>query len=207
MAVDDILEIRTYSRHMEQIGINVLHYLVVSEVTGGATQDEIAIAEGTRYATVYRAAMSNTATYYGLTVQKIYPAPIPVASLSRGGTGVGSAGVNILPMQVSGLLTWRTALAGRHGHGRSYIPFPSTAAVDSNGLLQPGYLVELIALANVYVGGDTVVGGTGNSIITPIIWNRKLKVPTKVTGFQANGSGMATQRRRGTYGRPNPLPV
>lgn len=205
-AVNDFLQIRVNCQAASQLSQNVLHYKVTSTAGGGLTLAQI----GTQFvATVgaqYRAWMPATATFNGVTVQNLTP-PKTDPRETVGG-GAGTAVGNLAPRQASGLIRTNTGLGGRANRGRIYIGFMSADSIDADGELTAGGLATLFGLANLL--GPTVVLTIGAlGVVLQLVVRHPdtpgpiiVPVSTDVTAMQAQQL-IATQRRRGDYGRQN----
>jgi len=169
------------------------------------TDQEVCNALDTLLAPLYKPALSNTATYYGLRVKKIWPLPVFIPVTRHSHTGAGTGDSIPAPAQLSGIITKQTAGVGRSKRGRIYIPFPSTAYLDTDSTPTATYLTVLGAIAPALFAGDTIVGASGTANILPIIWGRVAHSMADVTASRVNDK-FATQRRRGEYGRQNTIP-
>lgn len=188
-----------------QIGVNVLHAICTAKAGTGATDAQIAASIDTLVAANYKALIQNNATYRGVGARRIFPT-LGLESTSVASTGVGTAGANGLPLQVSGLLHIATLNATRKGRGRIYIPFPSTAAAAANGTMAAAYTVLLNALGATLSAGFSSGGGGNTNTFNWCLWHR---ASNTYDAWSANAQGttkFATQRRRGDYGRQNAVP-
>lgn len=79
---------------------------------------------------------------------------------------VGTGG-NALPFSSGLLLTWRTALASKKGHGRSYFPGLDTASLNTDG-----YFYSAAAVAAAKLGAQAMTGSWGG-VLTPVLLHRK----------------------------------
>lgn len=189
----------------EQASVNVLHWRVQSVGGSPATDADLAIALDTIIAPVIKPVIANTATYRGVEVQILFPT-LQLAVSATGFTGVGTAGANALPRQTAALTQWRTTLAGRHGRGRSYWPFPASALNQLDGVMTPAGLAlyQALHLAILNFGVFTVGGRTATVALT--VYNRVTHVGTVVSAATTL-SKWGTQKRRGSFGRPNLSPI
>jgi len=204
-AINEVIEQKVFSTFGEQLAVNTLHFLVTAITGVGATDAEIAVNHETIYAPLTKGVMSSAALYYGLQVQKIFPAPPRVAAATVLLQGVGLVAGDPLPKQVCGILTKRTAFAGRTFRGRIYLPFPSETdnAVDSTPT--PGYLANLAFWVIALQGNILTAGAGGTNTLRHILFHRATGGFDFVTSAVARDK-WATQRRRGAYGRPNVPP-
>lgn len=189
-----------------QIAVNARHWVVTAQAGTGATDTQIAAVISNQIAGSYKALLCNASLYYGVKVNKIWPLPISVGGSDRTGNGVGTAGVNQLPLQVSGLLTIRTAFGGRANRGRVYVPFPSTTDSQATGEPTAGYVGRLTALVTTLFPAPLTAGVGGNTTtFGPTLYHRATHLVTPITVVQSS-TKWATQRRRGLYGQPNVVP-
>lgn len=155
-ALGDIYSVKLFSRITpiavgSQLAINVLHYRV-EEVLGLPKDDqEIADAFSDHFGPVYGAYLSVDASFRGVIVQKINPLPVSIAVSSTSGqqAGVRVAG-DLLPPQVSGMITKQTGGAGRAKRGRIYMPFPGEDDV-TDSIPNAAYIAALSATLTSFV--------------------------------------------------------
>jgi len=188
----------------------------VSAFTGvGCTDADLAHALDAVVGPALRNFMTDAAAYYGMLVQKIFPAPAAAHVIDQTSAGPGSAGTGTLPGEVAGLTKCGTSLAGRAFRGRMYVPYPDHAnlTTDQTELTTSG--VGLMgAVTTPMYSPVTVTGGGGLSQFSPVVWHRKANKAgtttpnsfTLVTGITLELL-VATQRRRSARGRPNTPPV
>lgn len=205
MAVGDIIKVRFLATRGSQLGQNIRHYRISTEVTGGATYQEIADNINTTASPLYRELLSSAATFQGVAVQKIQPLPMLLEFMSTGTPGAGLRSGDPLPGQCSGIITLRTSLAGRAFRGRAYVPFPAEMSCDEGSQTTALYFGDLQDLGGFLVTGVTVVGATGTTTLVPGIHRRGTSQIQDLVGFTARNV-FATQRRRGSYGRPDVIP-
>lgn len=137
MAVGDVYQITVVGLHHGQQVVNVLHY----QVLVGAAADysaELANLWSNQNLNNYRACCSAEYRCTGLLSQKVKPIPaLTAVSLTIGeGTGTGSA--NSLPSSNSVVITKRSAIAGRTGRGRIYMPGVPTTFEDNSQVTGAG---------------------------------------------------------------------
>lgn len=205
MAVNDVLRVRVVMNTTDQIGVNVLHYIVTAEVTGGATLGEIAAYLDGMYHNAYKTLLTDQANYRGVGVQRVRPLPTSQEAVSTGNEGSGTQGGDPLPKQIAGLLSWKTIFAGPGFRGRTYVPFPPEQQNDPDGTPSANYLVNLATLSVQIRAGGLVVGGGGSSTLAFGIYKRQQQAFNGVVD-QIIRPMWATQRRRGDFGRKNVLP-
>lgn len=202
----DILRASIWSTDAEQAAVNVLHYKVQSVGGVPATDADFATALDQTIATLYKAIINNNAFYRGVEAQIIWPPPTRVAVSATGGAGAGGSGVTSLPRQSAALTQWKTAIAGRHGRGRSYWPFPSSTANTLDGVITPATLVAIQALNVALLNFGLFTIALRTATVALIVYDRVAHTGQNVTQSVTTNK-WATQRRRGTYGRANASPI
>lgn len=203
-AVDDIWQLRVGCYSPVQAGINVVNYKILSIAGGGLSDVQLATSLDALLESSYKAAMSVSATYYGVSLQRISPLPKTAAVIIDANEGAGTVAGDILPLQVSGLFSFQTLLAGPKYRGRIYIPFPGEASNDTDGTPTGAYRTLVAAIAaDLFQVSHTSGGQTTN--INPVIWHRATGTSTECVGGLVRAK-WATQRRRGAYGRVNAPP-
>lgn len=216
MAVGDVWKISIWCTLGNQAAVNVRYYRVRLQPGGDMTAISVAGFFNTTFSTPYRAVMSVNAFFYGVHAMKWRPAPPQVGAVSATAGQGGTVAGDVLPGQVSGLISLRTTNATRRGRGRVYIPFPSEADTGAQGNPTAAYLTNLGNLAGVFDNEVAAIGGGTDTTFTPVIFGRARpatpvlpalpEIITDVTVATA-ANRFATQRRRGGFGRPNTPPV
>jgi hypothetical protein len=205
MPVDDIWSIKLVCRSGNQLGINDLKYRVLAINGTGATAVQVATAFDNAFAPVVKPLLCAAAQWRGVIATKIFPKPPDMSGLSSGNVGAGTGGPSPLPAQVAGLITKLTAYSGRKYRGRVYVPFPATSDIGlTDQVSSANYQTRLQTMAAV-VFALQLPGAGGNTLnMAPVIFTRKDSISTLVIGARVNPA-WATQRRRGGYGRQNPI--
>jgi hypothetical protein len=206
-AIGDILELRTYCYAPSQISVNTIHYRVVGATTGGASCSEIAVALDALLSPLYKPQMPTTARWRGVTIANIVP-PRTIAFRAVGNDGAGTGSAFLAPTQVSGLIHINSLIAGPRGRGRIYVGFVDQNQITATGAPSGVYTTGLTTLGAAFGPNQTIVGGTGSTIMNQVILHRPFVVSgyTLVTGMTGS-SKFATQKSRGMYGRQNPTPL
>lgn len=200
--VGDVYQATVHCHALDQEALNVYHLKVLA-VTGAPT---MAILAGTLdvLATVtYPPCLSATARYEGVELRRLLPTKSRPVNSSTPGAGGG--GTPLMPRQVCGIWTKQSAGVGPGKRGRVYVPFPST--IDTNGTADvpnSAYLGNLATLATDWTGVDVLDDLAGNTITVEFGIFSKAGVFTACDDFRVNAK-WATQRRRGDYGRTNPV--
>lgn len=203
--VGDLIEVSVYCTAGPQVAINVLHYAVAA--IGGAVMqyDDLPARAYVHYETAYRNWLSSDANFAGVGVRRMAPDSKTIEYTTIDEVP-GDAEAVCLPLQVAGLITFRSDTPGPAGRGRAYIPFPPTASVTGAGGMVGGAKAALDAVADV-IGPSiswTAVASAWTLTLQQIIAPR---IPSLYVGVSAATGLWATQRRRGDYGRPNSLPI
>jgi hypothetical protein len=216
LQVGGIYEVRSWILQAEQAAVNTVHFLVLA--TSGAVPNDTDLARVYEVQTeaLYKGMLSTDTSYRGVQVTLKTPAANtspPATVFSNAFVGPGSLAPPDCPRQSAGLIHWSTPLGGRRNRGRLYIPFPPVAEVATNGTPSTTYMTALSNLATAHINFVTVnnVGSTGTATVDLVIYHRTKFgqpsiTPTPITGFIVPAK-FATQRRRGSYGRPNSSPL
>jgi hypothetical protein len=224
--VGDIYRMRHvgFCNALQQIGINTVYYQVIAKAGTGASDAEIALAQDNGVAAFYKALMANVSGWRGVSVQwltsgdQILVPRNPVVSIAN--AGLGTYGTANLPANVSYVIGAQTANAGPAWRGRIYPFFPSVNGSDPNGEMTAAAEVLLAQLANAFAT-PTLAGGGGNTnTLMPVLAHVKTKRVPPAPPLPAVPAiyiwqpiidwlprqKFGTIRRRGQYGRLNPLP-
>lgn len=215
LIVFDVIQAQAFTTFNVQSTTTTFHY--VAQLTGfapGVSDQDCATTLDGIIAPFIKAVMGAAVTYNGMQVRIISRVPQPAAVASTAGTGVGTVGGGLLPLQTRGFWSRRTNTSGRAFRGRVYIPFP--AQNDNTGGVPSGaYQTRLIALANAIepFAGIAVTGGGGAATLVPTIFHRARPGPPPVPASETVITSRlfpikwATQRRSGSFGRPNVSPI
>lgn len=205
LVVGNIVELRIYCSLAEQTSINVRHFEVMAIAGASAEVSDVAIFMDVALAPLYAAAMAPAANYDGSTAQVIHPGRLAYYA-NLGLVNPGTVTGDPLPRQTSGLIRFRSAIAGSRGVGRLYVPFPSEGSNTAAGHPVAAYQTAIGAIADVFETTAVVGAGGDTADLRPIIWHRDTQTGIPIT--QGIGSSRwATQRRRGDYGQPNRPPA
>lgn len=189
-----------------QAAVNTFFYFVVTVGGTPATDQDVIDVWGTNVAGTLRALINNLATYQGVQGQIVTPPPLRADVVSLVNAGAGTAGTPALPRQVSGLISWYTALAGRSQRGRTYVPFPAVADDFGDGTPTAAYKTRLDAYSTAVNGVTTISLGGRTATVAQRIFHRATTLSDTIV-TKLSRQQWATQRRRGAYGRPNSSPV
>lgn len=171
LALNDVIELRAYCNDSVQNGINVLHYAVTAVVGGGRTDQQVADAMSTTASGAYRPYLAAVCSYAGLTLQIVTPVPQPrVRSVVN--AGAGAQAVDPLPPEVTFKVEARASVVGRHGRGRTFLPFWTEADNNATGRPNAGAQALAAAWAAIMYSPNTIAAGGNSVTITPIIWSK-----------------------------------
>jgi len=206
LANNNIVAVRFYTFHVDQQGVNVLHYRTSAVVNNPTTAHFASLLGGTMPA-LYKSLLNDEAVYVGLTVQRIFPGPTAIADVDVTGGGNGNAGATPIPRQCSGLVTKRTALAGQRYRGRVYLPFPSEDDNDGTvALPTAGYVTRANTWSASALAPWAVSSGGNTCTMTPVLWHNDTQTYDDVAGYRVR-EFWASQLRRGSFGPVNPFPL
>jgi len=204
--VGDILEFAVICKSDPQISVNVLHYRTTALAGGGVGLGTLATELSALLAPLYKDLLCEEATYEGVSVRKINPVPAVPPAQAVDDDGPGTVTGESLPTQVCGIITKRTALAGRRYRGRIYLPFPGEA--DNTNAQTPiaAYATRAADLITV-LDATQVFGAMGvTTTIQPVLWSKFYGSYTAIVKHDFR-SKWANQRRRGSTGAGNVNPL
>ena len=148
--------------------------------------------------------LADDVAYFGWIgrVRDVIPPPVAVTNFTSNGPGV--VGGTTSPGQLACLGTLRTNVGGPTGHGRKYFPFVPKLYVDENNECTAAALINYIAFWGLFVFPVVIAGAAGAGTIEFGVTNRLFTHFYPLTQIQSH-LGIATQRRRGYYGKQNAL--
>jgi len=206
MIVGDTWRI-AYRWHLEnQDCISVHHIRAISTTGAGATNDEMAIAlEDTLYQITddWNPAAATWRELIFICTYGIEIGTVIFSSVHNGDPGAAAPADGQAAKQLTGLITKRHPQAIRGNRGRTYCGF-LTEVEASGGVASVGLQAQIADLANLIASGTTIVGAGGSTSfrfgLVPASDNTIFRLITSC----AVSTKLATQRRRGDFGRPNP---
>lgn len=204
----NLLHYQLVAQQSEQVAYTGWHYRISLVNPPNPTLGEIVAALDQVFAPLYIALLSSEAIYRGSMIRKVFPlAPsAPAADNTR--TAPGGVVGTLLPRQTSGVISKQTLVAGAAFRGRCYTAFGAQTSSQSNGIPTAAYVTSLTALANAIAGTRHVIS-LGTCDLVPCLMHRP---PRHVLGDTTDISRClakalwGTQRRRGSFGRPNTAP-
>ena len=195
---------RTQSADTEsQASLNVYYGRCTAFTGVGCTDQEFVDAVSPLLAALYKPTIDDTTTYLRTTVRIIGGAIVLPTRVSAIGSGLGTAQNPYLPTQVSALATFRTDYGGPAGRGRKYYGFvPATFQVAADQISVPSQVLYQ-AIANWFLIPVNVAGAGGTALVA---WGLRDKAGAHFYPYVSAQASpyLATQRRRGAYGRRNP---
>jgi len=206
LAPGDIMKCRVWCADAEQASVNTYYFLVNDIGTPAATDSDLAQGLDTLLAPLYKAIITNDASYRGVEVQIASQIPLPVPQFWATHTGAGTAGTPGLPRQAAGLVSFRTTLAGPGHRGRVFLPFVAAASNRAPGQTTTTYIDDVTDLMNALTNYSAVSSGGRTATVQFGIFSKKNSNFFALENFIV-AAGWATQRRRGSYGRPNVSPI
>lgn len=206
MLLNEIWQLRIGTYTISQAAINTVHYKVTA-VLGTVDSGFVALDFDTDMAPLFKALMADNATYRGVSLQRIAPLPKTVPDMVTSSEGPGSQIGEMLPEQTAGIISAKTAFAGRRQRARVYIPFPCEIDNDDGAIPATSYVTRLDNLALELYATRNVIHTPGVNTLTlqPVVYHRLTQTTDDI--IVARGKRLwATQKRRGNFGRRNPVP-
>lgn len=193
---------------VDQVSINTFFFNVLNSPTPTATDQDLAAYLDANTAPLVKPLLENNATYRGYVTQilDITGSPLYPDQNANTNAGAGTAGAVALPRQSCGITSWYTDTPGRKGRGRTYWPFPATAADSGNGVPSAAYVTAADTLAAFYFFLAAFTQAGRSATLAFRLYQRKTKAFSPIT-TRLTRAVWATQRRRGSYGRQNLPPV
>lgn len=206
-ALNQIWQLRVACYITGQAAINTFHYKV-GALNGAPKDVDVIDVFDNALAPLYKTLLNANAHYRGVSLSRVFPAPRtkPVVRVVNDGPGVVAG--DLLPSQVCGIISATTDFAGPKYRGRAYIPFPGEVDNLVGAVPTATYVASAQLLANKVFGqwlGIGLVAGVNDVTLDPVIFHRTGATSDLITGSKSKAA-WATQRKRGAYGRLNPIP-
>jgi len=202
---NDLVACRVWCQDLEQASVNTFNFLITN-VTGNPVLGDLATDLQTFMAAAIKALINNGATYKGFQLGLPLRIPQPVWEPYTTGTGIGTAGANALPRQACGLFTHITAYSGPANRGRTYLPFPSTTDDAASGVPNSSYQTRVATLTGNLLSVGAI-GSGGNTATATWVVHSRVHGTSRQVDTAIFRTAWATQKKRGTYGRPNNSPI
>lgn len=206
--VGDVFKVTFVNSCDGQLGLNVKQFQVISAAVPSADLQGLLNGISEEVAIKYTNLLPNVANYRGC-----MGVPVPnllgvAATISTTEAGPGTVAAAPLPLQVTGMVTLRTGLAGRANRGRIYVPFPTidTYDADADPSPLPAYVALLNTLGSFFVGPNTITSPENPAEEWEIEWGLGVGGAFRAFTSKVARAKYATQRRRGNYGRYNEMP-
>lgn len=206
-AINDFYRVIFASWYDGQYGLNIRYYKVTA--IGGLGLDEPTIAQAffLNFGILYQPLMNDDSVFLGCSIRNLTRVPAAAAVQSTGAGLTGTGGATPLPSQVTGIITLRSAFAGRSNRGRIYIPFPAAEANDADSDRPSGTYVTDAQVLGDNLASDFVPGVDPDTVtMVPVVKVADLPSLSPITSGVAR-QAWATQRRRGDYGARNPQTI
>jgi hypothetical protein len=197
---DSVYVAQTYTARNYQIGMFTTHWKT-STLTGNVSLGQIADTIQTAIDGALQPCVDTGTGLLGTKVSSVRVVPPTLPGIATS-TSEGTAAPPSMSNQTSGLITWRTILAGRKYRGRIYVPFPAVVFQTVLGEPSAAYVALLDTLATILVGLTTITSLTGAGTMALGLYHRSTGEVTGVIEGVPQDK-WATQRRRGNYGRLN----
>jgi hypothetical protein len=209
IVLNQIVQTRFWTTCLDQAAVNTLNWRCSLVTGGGANNQEVANAMDTHVGAQYPGLLGTDASYNGVQVMLPLTAPLPATVFSTASAGGGVLTAPTMGRQLCGMVSLNTAFAGPRYRGRIYIPFVPALEDSAHGVPSNAYLALLIAFCGIIGSPITCVGGAGSVTLTPCLLHRSTAIVPRTTDVVGVGprNKFATQRRRGSYGRPNVAPI
>jgi len=213
MQVGDIMSCRAWCTSGPQAAVNTYNFQVIASTGAGQTDQNLADAIDTFFASLYIPGMSPGATYNGAQVyfiKRTPPALLPNPVFSVASAGPGTSGTNSIPKASAPLIRYSTDKRGPGGRGRIFIPFVSTIFVGPGGDPNAAWhtLVDSYC-ANLLVGVN--LGSSPDTATLSFVLCHRPKLPTQptaqiITACRAEDK-IGTLHKRGDFGKGNLSPI
>lgn len=164
--------------------------LAISTATGPDTPEEVAEVLGDLWDSTILFGQSSFVVHRDTLVKFGPTATGPSATHASGLSGEAAA--TTVPPNVAYLVRKQTALGGRSGRGRMYVPGANEATITAAGVVDPATRAAQQGL------WDDFLEGMETALILPVVLHgpgAPISAPTPITAFTVDAS-VATQRRR-----------
>lgn len=213
IGVGDILAARAWVQLDEQGAVNTYNFTCLSKTGAGGTDQDLATALDSLFASFYIPMLSATTEYRGTQVYflkrlGLLTGAAPVSSIAN--AGLGSAASYPLPRVATAVVSYNNGLRGQRNRGRIFLPFVTADFLASNGRPTVGLETLVNSFLSVMLAGFTV-GGGGNtsSVVWSLLHKVKGAIPTDrgpITHAEL-AEKFGGMHKRGDYGKPNASPI
>lgn len=206
MPANALVKLQVICQSDEQIAINVSHWRVQTAGPPDATDQDFADFMDPLASQYYCPILANNAKYIGVVANILTLTPKPARRTANANAANGTGGANENPRQACGIFTLTTAFAGPQYRGRLYLPFSPAADDGTTGGPSSAYLTDANLLAfNFYFTQSVLVAGRSADMVQQIR-HRPTNNGTDLEDIITQHK-WATQKRRGSYGKPNVSPI
>lgn len=189
-----------------QVAINSFHYAITAVGGSPATDQDLCTDFASVVASLIKATLPNEAQWRGVLANILGRLIPPIGVQDTLGAGPGTNGILPLPKQACGITSYYTTLTGPKYRGRTYWPFLASNFADVNGEITNAGKAALAAVVAALVAFTTTSVGGRTATHEFVIYHRDTNTSNAVKNTLARNT-VATQRRRGDYGRPNVPPL
>lgn len=210
VTLGDLLRIRATAYMNGQTAVWGSDVRVASSVGVGLTLPQFAAALTTIFDAEIPDTIADDATVSDLIVELLVPTTGQVAQSALGISTrpVGTGGATAVPTQAAAIVRKITGLAGPSHRGRMYWPFLTSDMMETNGEITAAAKTAITLASISMFGPNTLTSGANSVTLNPILIHRGVG-PVVVTYDDIitflTGPKIGTQRRRGDYGKPNPI--
>jgi len=201
----DIVKTQIWCRDIEQASVNTVYFRITGITAGTPDTQDMAVQFNAVIKGPYVAWLTSQAEYRGVTCQDITQLPLHSPS-GISSHQVGSAGAIGAPRQSAPLIKWQTGIAGPKGRGRIFIPFMSTDELSAFGLVASGSLPLLTSIKDAIATFTSFTNAGNSATCEHVLYHRATRSATPMESYTIDNK-IATQKRRGSYGRANSEPV
>lgn len=200
----EILEMKVYCSDSEQASVNTFHYEALI-ITGNITDQQVSDAFDSSVAVLWPNILANTAQKDGCSCRILNQVPA-VAAVLTGNAIVGTGGAVGAPRQGAPLLKFKTGEGGSRGRGRTYLPFMPAAGLAGNGNVSTTFEGEMGDILAALQGFGPITGsGPASLTVRQVIYHRASRTSTAIDDWSLS-TKIATQKRRGSFGKANVSP-
>lgn len=203
--VGDIMQVRVWTQLNDQAAVNTFYYRITA-LTGLVDEGDFVVGFDSTVNAAYKVIIANSAEYIGVQGRIVNRTGLAIMQSTVANRGIGTGGPVAVARQTCGISSWTTAFAGPGHRGRTYWPFPAASEDIDPGTPNTAYVTALDDLCG-DIKGLTHQDVGANSVDCALV----LRIAADpgynyILNFQSHKK-WATQRRRGSYGRPNVAPI
>ena len=168
--------------------VNTLHVQVFEDPDDNfnASADGVADGVDAAFTTLYRAMLNTAYTVNELAVRELRTATPEAAAKSLAVAGTLANATSLLPIEVCGIITWKSNVATRSGRGRMFVPSPRYSSyLTTNDAWNTGaaYWTAMGAFAAEVLTTNTFVEGGVTYTIQPVVYSRAHDQANEITSY------------------------